>query len=102
MDWHLGFALTGVLMMFVFGGLGVSGKTWVGLAGIFLGLALVLVSLMTIPAPHIDRAIRADRARATIAAATAAVATGTAESKLAALERAASVAATAAASKGER
>ena len=74
MDWHLGLALTGVLMMFVFGGLGASGKTWVGLVGIFLGLALALVSLMTIPAPPADRVIRASNARATIAAATQAVA----------------------------
>lgn len=44
---------------------------------------------------------RASNARATIAAATAAVAGATAESELRALERAASVAATAAASEGE-
>ena len=44
--------------------------------------------------------VRADNARATIAAATAAVAGATAESELAALERAAQRAATAAASEG--
>ena len=48
-----------------------------------------------------DPTTPADNARATIAAATAAVASGTAESELRALERAASVAATAAAKGGD-
>ena len=65
-----------------------------GMATVIFAFMVGLVIAPTMPAD------RMGDARATIAAATAAVASRTAESELAALERAASVAATAAPSEG--
>lgn len=99
MPWQFWLMLAGIVVMFVGGAAGAAGKEGVALALLMLGFGASLAGGAMMPEPPLDRA---SAARATIAAATAAVAGATAESELAALERAASGAATAAASEGKR
>jgi hypothetical protein len=84
----------GLVLMFIGGWAGFVDKPELGLSLLLIGFGSAIVGVVMLPDPPMSRA---DNARATIAAATAAVASGTAESDLAALEREASVAATAAA-----
>ena len=96
--------MVGVFVLWIGGAIAAGlGPTRGGVVALLIalsgGVAMVYAAHSASNTPE---AIRADNARATIAAATAAVASGTAESELAALERAASVAATAAAKGAER
>lgn len=99
MPWQFWLMLAGIVVMFFGGGVGAAGKEGVALALLMLALGAFLAGGAMMPEPPLDRA---SAARATIAAATAAVAGATAESELRALERAASVAATAASQENQR
>ena len=95
--------VVGILTMYVAGAISTGlGPTRGGCVALLIAVTggVAMVGAVWVEG-NTPEATRVYNARATIAAATAAVASGTAESELRALERAASVAATAAAKGGD-
>ena len=97
MPWQFWLMLLGIVVMFFGGGVGTAGKGGAALVLFMTGFGMSIAGGVMMPDAPLDRA---SAARATIAAATATAIAGTAESEPRALEREASVAATAAASEG--